>query len=430
VKLNSVTGEAVWANKSTNTTPTPDLSTIVSPLSITTDCAGSVYVSGSLGLTTDDVPGPAAATFGSTTLTFDLPAISNAFIAKAAASTGAWQAAIGTMVLPPLSFFPPPSVTSTGLVADCAGALIISGAFAGTVQLGSTTLSTAANNQLGSMYVAKIDTNLSTWQWAVSSSSPSDTGLFISTAAHAVATDCKRNVYITGTYNGPVTFGGQSFSNPFATAVFVAKLSPNGGFVGTISQSTAGDPAALAEVSATGLVTNCQGNIFSTGSFTRGTLTFGSTTLAADASTTSYFITSVVSDPTVSLTGTSLTDAAVGTCVPASAIRFHAARSSGNVFRNLIPGYQYVSNLARTSHCCGRRSRRSRRSSSNTPGVPACRCSFCSSSCSAYVGTACSPCNMLLFSPHECPLRRREFMDSHADLCIHGPWPWAFAGVR
>lgn len=107
-----------------------------------------------------------------------------------------------------------------GVAADASGNSYVTGSFTGTAQFGSFILTSPA--QTNRLYVAKLNAS-GVYQWVTT---VSNTGRGV---GQALALDAAGNVYVTGNFDGRLTFGATTVEglggNP---DVFVAKLSPGG----------------------------------------------------------------------------------------------------------------------------------------------------------------------------------------------------------
>ncbi len=107
------------------------------------------------------------------------------------------------------------------IARDTDANLIVAGGFRGTVQLGSFTLTSAG---LGDVFVAKLLADTGDVVWAKRFGSTGDD------TAVAVAVDDASNVYLTGTFNVSIDFGGGALNSSGNIEAFVAKLDSNGDF--------------------------------------------------------------------------------------------------------------------------------------------------------------------------------------------------------
>jgi hypothetical protein len=164
---------------------------------IATDSAGNVYVIGRYyGI----------ATIESITLT-SVSGSDDGFVAKYDTNgTVQWAGKIGGTR----------SDSGYGIATDSDGNVYVTGRYADSVTIGSTTLDSEGSNDA---FVAKYDTS-GTVQWAKNiGGTGSDTG-------YGIATDSDGNVYVTGTYAGSVTIGSTTLdSNSASNDGFVVKYS-------------------------------------------------------------------------------------------------------------------------------------------------------------------------------------------------------------
>ena len=113
------------------------------------------------------------------------------------------------------------------------------------------------------------------WGWAKNSNSP---GGFSHAEGNSIATDTWGNVYTTGSYENPITFGAGLMPEPAFGDYFLVKHNRAGGILwnrwalGT-GFSTTGNS----------VTTDINGNVLVTGSFSRGIAVFGTDTLRTDS---------------------------------------------------------------------------------------------------------------------------------------------------
>jgi hypothetical protein len=202
----SSTGALLWVRQFGGSNPATDL---LSPFGVAVDGAGSVYVSGYF-FGSDSV--------GSFTFNSGGAFVSEAFIAKLDGNgTVVWAKALGSSQ----------GDIGYSLALDGAGNLYLAGAFQGTATFGSTTLTSAGNND---GFVAKLD-NAGTVVWARRMGGSSDDQVF------DIAVDNSGNVYIAGTFSSSTaSFGSTTLTNAGNYDVFVTKLSSAGTFLWTRGQ--------------------------------------------------------------------------------------------------------------------------------------------------------------------------------------------------
>jgi len=143
-----------------------------------------------------------------------------------------------------------------GVATDAAGNAIVVGAFNATINFGGNALVTPG--EFAHLFVAKFD-NACNHVW--SKSFGNSTG---PQSATAVATDAAGNVFVTGSLNGDVNFGGGNLAGG-AGNVFVVKLDTNGAHLWS-KQFGLGNGAALA--------TDANGNLSLIG-YSSGAVDFG-----------------------------------------------------------------------------------------------------------------------------------------------------------
>jgi hypothetical protein len=109
--------------------------------------------------------------------------------------------------------------TCYGVAADANGNSYITGSFVGTGRFGAFTLTSAPQTQ--QLYVAKLGPT-GTYQWARTVTN------YGRGEGQALAVDAAGNIYVTGNFDGPLTFGATTLTPMGSNDVFVAKLSPGG----------------------------------------------------------------------------------------------------------------------------------------------------------------------------------------------------------
>jgi hypothetical protein len=191
------------------------------------------------------------ATFGTTTLTS--AGDDDVFVAKVDASGSyVWATQAGSSS----------DDFGKGISAMPDGSAVVTGYFQSTATFGSTTLTSTGD---ADVFVAKVDRS-GTYVWATrASGSSDDVGYGISALPDGSST-------VTGYFQGTATFGSTTLTSAGNQDVFVAKMDPSGAWVWA---TPAG--GALAD-NGYGISTLPDGSSTVTGPF-RGTATFGSTTL-------------------------------------------------------------------------------------------------------------------------------------------------------
>ena len=155
------------------------------------------------------------------------------------------------------------------------GSAIVTGLFTGIVTFGSTTLSSAGDNDI---FVAKVDASGS-YVWATRAGSGNPDG------GYGVSALADGSAIVTGQFSGDVTFGSTTLSAA-GNDVFVAKINASGSFVwATKAGGTSTDKAWYVR-------TLADGSAILTGYF-RGTATFGSTTLTSTGGSEDIFVAKV-----------------------------------------------------------------------------------------------------------------------------------------
>ena len=167
---------------------------------IATDSAGNVYVTGKYA--------------GSVTIesiTLNSAGYSDAFVAKYDTDgTFQWAESIGGTNT---------ETTGQAIATDSDGNVYVTGIYAGSVTIGSTTFNSITGFR-NDVFVAKYDTS-GTVQWARSiGGADHDYG-------YGIATDINGNVYVVGEYSGTTTFApGTTLTSAGSNDAFVVKYSP------------------------------------------------------------------------------------------------------------------------------------------------------------------------------------------------------------
>ncbi len=235
-----------WAVQSISS---DDITATVTPKGIAADCSGNIYVVGSLQGTV---------TFGSIMVTSPNQ---TSFIAKLDYN-GTWV----FVVLPTTN-------TNTSQAAsiafDGANNLYITGPFNGTLQFGALSALVAGGNT--ETYILIMDTAgtpILTQQTVSTGTS--------GTQSFGITVDCLGNAYITGTINGnPIMFGTHTLtpSSGFAAFdIYIAAMDATGTWLWANQSISSTTSTAFA----TGIVTDCQGNVYTSGYFNNST-TFATT---------------------------------------------------------------------------------------------------------------------------------------------------------
>jgi hypothetical protein len=169
---------------------------------IAVDIFGNTYITGTY---------IRSITFGDITLTDEF--YPQVFVAKLS-SSGVWLwAASSTGMGTPDEY---------GIAVDLYMNVYITGWFCQEETFGNTTI----DGYQGNMFVAKLNTK-GDWQWAVSAGRESKLGW---SCGVGIAVDFLGNTYVTGPYQGKITFGKTILANPSNqySDVFVTKVSPRG----------------------------------------------------------------------------------------------------------------------------------------------------------------------------------------------------------
>jgi hypothetical protein len=155
-----------------------------------------------------------------------------------------------------------------GIATDSSGNVYVIGKYSGSVTIGSTTLTSAGSSDV---FVAKYDTS-GTVQWATSIGGGSTDSGF------GITTDSGGNVYVIGTYVGTLTIESTILTNEGSGGdVFVAKYDTSGTVQWARSINGTGPDSGDA------IATDSAGNVYVTGRYLGGTITFASGTTLTNA---------------------------------------------------------------------------------------------------------------------------------------------------
>lgn len=222
------------------------------PLSVTTDVAGNIYVTGSVSSSVDFDPGAGTATKAGI-------GIVDAFILKLDSSGNyAWAHRFGAAS----------KVTqSQSVAADASGNVFFAGAFQGTTNFEPDSNANPYPKNLTSggdrdIYVMSLNT-AGTFRWAVAASGP-DMDI-----AQAVSLDSSGNVFVAGYFKGTVDFGGGQGTSINVTSAggedaFIWKLNSTGAVQWARAAGGLGDESALA------VDVDSSGNVVASGYFDDG----------------------------------------------------------------------------------------------------------------------------------------------------------------
>jgi hypothetical protein len=170
------------------------------------------------------------------------------------------------------------NVWSQAVTSDNNGNIYIAGSFgAPSIDFGGALFTNP--DSTNDVYLVKYDSS-GNQQWARSAPCT------VFSWANSVATDAQGNVYVTGAFEGSITFGNTVLQLPFPTqgpAMFLAKYNASGGALWAVK---AGD-GVTGEASGNGCVADEGGNVAVTGTF-GGAVNFGVSTLSSQENT--FFI--------------------------------------------------------------------------------------------------------------------------------------------
>ncbi len=172
----------------------------------------------------------------------------------------------------------PQSDQSSGVYLDKTGNAYLGGRFSGELAAGSSIKTGDAWRSDYDIWVAKA-TSAGAWVWAVSAGSDDDDQL------KAMVTDSAGNSFITGFFSKTASFGTHKVTSAGGRDIFLAKLDSAGKFLWVKSFGASGDD------SGTALALDKGGNIHLAGTFSAGSIAFGSKTLTnTSAGPTDLFV--------------------------------------------------------------------------------------------------------------------------------------------
>jgi hypothetical protein len=153
---------------------------------------------------------------------------------------------------------------SRSIAIDSSGNSYVTGCFRGNAAFGNIYLTSNGNNDI---FVAKLDSS-GNWLWAKKVGANSDD------CGYSIAVDSSGNSYVTGYFQGTVSFGSTTLNSSGYNDIFIAKLDSNGNWLeANKAGGTDGDYCL-------GIAINSSGNSYITGCFS-GTASFGTTNLTS-----------------------------------------------------------------------------------------------------------------------------------------------------
>src|ERR1039458_4487363 len=120
--------------------------------------------------------------------------------------------------------------------------------------------------------LSKVTAQIPSWQWIKTAECSNNTG----GEGWNMASDADGNVYLTGYYNGSITFGTDTLYNTGYYSVFLAKYNSHGDVIWAKTSVTSGTGIGVAN----GIATDVSGNIFITGNYENDSISFGTFNLA------------------------------------------------------------------------------------------------------------------------------------------------------
>jgi hypothetical protein len=157
----------------------------------------------------------------------------------------------------------------TGICTDASGNSYVTGYFQNPfIVFGNDTLTGDASYH-DNMFVVKYD-DLGNVVWAKSAGGQNNC------QGNKICCDANGNCYVTGTFHGTntITFGSTTLTNNGVTNVFVVKYDNMGNAVWATTSA-----ASTSWTDGTGISLDANGNVYVSGTFSDGNITFGSVTL-------------------------------------------------------------------------------------------------------------------------------------------------------
>ncbi len=171
---------------------------------------------------------------------------------------------------------------SFGVTTDILGNVYVIGNFQGTTNFGGTTLVPIGKTDI---FIAKY-TNIGDLVWIKQAGGTFAGGSTLDNYVNGISVDASQNVYVTGSFNGPIIFSGIALTAPPGNYnLFFAKFN-NAGTLTFVKQAYVG---ASAEAKSVAITIDASNNVFLTGSF-RGYIDFGGTTLTTSGNIQNIFI--------------------------------------------------------------------------------------------------------------------------------------------
>jgi len=160
-----------------------------------------------------------------------------------------------------------------GIAVDYLGNAYVTGWFFGNITFGKTTLDTPYKQEiLGSgeeLFIVKVN-SLGRWRWATCTTNTSTEDSW----GYGIVVDFGRNVYVTGFFEGTLSFDALTLTSQGGDDMFVAKLNPRG-----VCQWAKGAGGVESD-GGMGIAVDRARNIYITGAFSNSA-TFGNTTLTS-----------------------------------------------------------------------------------------------------------------------------------------------------
>ena len=171
---------------------------------------------------------------------------------------------------------------SFGVTTDNLGNAYVIGNFQGTTNFGGTTLTPLGKADI---FIAKY-TNIGELVWIKQAGGTIAGGSTSDNYANGIAVDGSQNVFVTGSFNGPITFSGSALSSSAGVYnLFFAKFND----VGTLTYVKQAYVGASSESKGVAIALDAASNIYLTGSF-RGSADFGGTSLSTSGKIQNIFI--------------------------------------------------------------------------------------------------------------------------------------------
>ena len=243
-QIDATTGTLLWGNQSISETDTE-------AFGITTDCNGNIYITGTFNTNTYFDTGSMIISLFSS--------FNDMFTVRVDPVTHDFVWAVGSQGIGNSNF-----TQGNSIASDCKNNIYVTGYACGNVQFGPAVI----NDQCCSLYVSKIDID-GNWIWTISGTTDCGNGGWGS-YGYGITCDCDGNIYVCGSFGGNVLVGNYNLTSYNYSDILVAKINENGNWLWA---RNAGTPRIDQEedfnyyCEANGICLDYQNNVYITGYF-------------------------------------------------------------------------------------------------------------------------------------------------------------------